>query len=360
MKKKATIAIIILVVGVALLASLASLAYGGGVHITKKFSGPSTLAAAAAFGDNTMVTSNGRRLVSYNYVTGQTTNLSPDLGTDGLNNIANLTVSADHKYIVFHDVAPTAGTALPKQAQQLNLNPIQDYWWLYNVSAQTFTPFDGSTIWAKVYGDKAYNLTYSGENEAVVTHDAATMKQTASMNIIPSNDFFVTTGGFLLQSIDNVVSYTSDGVVYQQVAKDSTVLAVTDDGQHAVGVSGYASSGSNKKLTLTLMDIQDQSSATLASNLAGDPVWLGSGSGMVLYATFKGAATDNTRNYFTYDLGSGKSTAWRFGGGLLPQDQSAVVLQALVGPKAAILSFPNNSYMFVGDHTLHPLHIATN
>ena len=293
---------------------------------------PHTFASTTAFGTNSVIFSNGQTLATYNYVNGKLKLLGPT-GV-GLSSIDTISVSPDNNYVLFHDGLVSAGGSLASQLTQQGLNPSLDYWWLYSVQGQTFRPLPQGALLAQVDNNTIYALSTVAGAEYITTYATLGLHQSSIISIPGSSNFFPAENGFLLQTPDNKVLFTSDGVVNKVLFTSTTLVGVTADKQSALAVT--AQGGSRNLVTINL---RSNATTTIASNIVNMPVWLNSGD--ALYAT-------NSGQLYSYNLAAHKSDLWQFSGNLHGLNIAEAKLISLVGPSIAVVSDQSNSYYIIG------------
>ena len=301
---------------------------------------PATLAQSAAFGTNTLVFSNGQSLSTYNYTNGQ----EQTLGTSnaGLNTIDSISVSSNESEVLFHDNKVGSGGSLAAQLQSHRLNPMLDYWWLYDVQTSTFQPLPQGIVLAKIYGDNVYAMASGSVSETLTTYSIPSLQSLSTINIPGSINFFVGQNGFLLESPDNKVMLTQDGVVNQVIASSTIIAGLTPDKQWAVGVSLQGSSRQ-----LIELNLQNNTSTTIAPNITIQPVWLDSGE--VLYATTDPSNTGD-QQLSIYTSTNHKTIVWNLGNTFSSHIDSGTKLNALVGPTTAVISNTSGNYYLIGNN----------
>ena len=292
-----------------------------------------SFASAIAYGNNAVVFSNGQRLETYNYATGQTKALSPD--NLGLDSIDTVSVSPDDNYILFHDETLDPGGGLAAQLQAQGLDPSLDYWWLYNVAKQTFSSLPQGLLLAKLNGTTVYAIGGSASGEVLNSYSISNLQQVNTMSIPGSSTFFVTPSGFLLESPDNNVLFTKDGVVNTVLFKSTVLVGTTSDGSSALAV--MTQNGVRKLISINL---STNTTKTIASNVVDLPVWLGSG--MALYL-------GSDQQIYYYDFATQKNSLWQPAVRTNIVKSKSLSLVGLVGPYAAIV---NNSsgYYLIGNN----------
>lgn len=303
----------------------------------QQYSVPASFAQASPYGSNSLVFSNGNALETYNYATGNTTPISG--GAVGLNTID--TVSSSGSYVVFHDqqLMPSGGLAGQLKAQ--GQDPTADKWFLFNASGRSFKALPQNTVIAKVYNGNLYALQFpqSGTGEYITVYQLPGMQSIKTVDISGSINFYVAANGFVLQSPDNQIFFTQDGVVSQTLLSSAILAGVTADGHTALAVTTR-----NGVRSLTKINLSNDADTIVASNVSNVPAW--SDSGNVLY-------TDNQGNVFDYDLTTSKSERWRLNGNLATAE-SKLGLNALVSPEAGIANDGSGHYYLIGRNLAQP------
>lgn len=300
-----------------------------GYHIRQEYTLPSSFTAVSPFGADSVVFSNGQALETYNYTNGQTLSLSPSAGLAIIDTMS----TSQNRYIAFHDGQVLQTGSLAGQLNAQGLASTSDYWWVFDTQSRAFQPLPQNTLIAKLYNGKLYALEYSNAGESINTYQLPGLQQVASLAVQGSSDFSPTPNGFLLETANNQVLFTSNGAVNQVLLGAATLVGVTGDGQSAVAVSTQ-----NNTRSLVSIDTQTGSATTIASQISNLPVWLNTGT--VLY-------TDTAGNMFSYNLTTKKSTQWKYGGNL-GKAKKNVKLVALINPTTAVVNDGSNHYYLIG------------
>lgn len=304
----------------------------GGANIATTLSVPYT--TMAHYSSHTMLASDGRKLLAYNYQTNVTTPVSPDTGVGGLA-IDSLSVTSDQRSILFHVNFPAEGTSLYKILQAGGQDPTLDSWWLFSTKTQTYRPLPTGTLVAKLDDSRVYGLTITTNGESVVSYSLDDLKQISTVSVIPSTDFAVAGNGYILENTDNNVYFTTDGIVNRQLATRATIVATTDSGKQAI-----ISDSGHKLLQI---DLEKLTTKTLAKDVAGQPLW--QSSGLILYNT-----SASTPHYYVYDLHTHKSASWKFARGIYPDGNPISLLDATT----AAISNTSNNTVLVGKNLYNP------
>ncbi len=292
---------------------------------------PSSLASATAFGPDSLVYANGQALDAYNYTSGVTTPLSTT-GT-GIGTIDTVSVSPNDKYVVFHDehVDPAGSMATQLRSQGLSLSA--DYWWLFDTQNKTFLPLPQGALLAKVDNSNVYTLTYGSSGESITTYQASNLQKTNSTAITGSSNFIPIKGGFLLQTGDNRVLLTTNGVVSNQLLTGATLIGATADGQ-----TGLAVVSQNGSRNLVSFNTQG-ATTTIASGIVNLPAWLSSDD-MALYLNNRGGI-------YSYNVATKQSKRWVLSSSTGANTDN-VQLTALLNDSTALIRGSSNGYYLVG------------
>lgn len=308
----------------------------GANDISQQYSVPASFSESAAYGTNAVVFSDSHELVEYLNNTGYTHNLSSNVG---LNNIDTVSVSPNNNYILFHDTQVTQSGTLATQLKTAGLDPTASYWWLYNVQSNTFKPLPQDVLLAKVDNTKLYALSSNSGSESITTYDVSTLQQSSTISISGSTNFYPANGGFLLQSPDNEVSFTTNGVVSTELYKSSIVVGVSTDTNSVLIVTTTAGTR-----LLNIANLSTNKITTIAAGILGAPVW--QQPGIALYNTTQG-------NLYEYTLATNKVTQWKLQGDVTLYPPN-ITLDALAGPTAAIVSGQQNNAYLIGSGLASP------
>lgn len=204
------------------------------IQMKNYYQAPAIFGTGVSYGKQTIVASNGRAFVAYNYQTGKDTLLSPDNVTSDLENIDKpLVVSPDLRYIAFHVSLTQAPSSLYTQLQNDNFDTTKSYWWLYDTQTKAFKPFPSTVVAVRFMNGNVYALTNLYGQQTVETYTPATLAATHNFSAPSSSNLFVTSDGFWLQSGSNVLQ-TSDGTVSTTLFTNTNVLNVSSDGKTAL------------------------------------------------------------------------------------------------------------------------------
>ncbi|HSX34338.1 MAG TPA: hypothetical protein VLF62_01720 [Candidatus Saccharimonadales bacterium] len=314
-----------------------SMAFRGGTQITQFTKVPATTAEGTAFGTDTLLYANDAALETFNYKTGKRTPISPSTGQNGLDNVDTVTASANKKFVLFHTSVVTYGELLSKQLAADGRSEAADYWWVYSIADRSFQALPDGTLLAKFQGNKLYALAPNSDGEAIYTYNPATLEETSNLQIEPSSDFFPVKNGFLLQSIDNKIYFTSNGTTNEEVLSDIQISGITADGNTVVGLENK-----NKAQSLVWASTSDWEVHVISDSVSSKPVW--DNSGKVLYNT-SGASTD----FVEYNLVTDKSSTWKFNKDALPpRDDAPAIAQVLLSDDTAVISNSSGVYYLSG------------
>ncbi|HUB93088.1 MAG TPA: hypothetical protein VMB52_01150 [Verrucomicrobiae bacterium] len=300
-------------------------------NITQKYAVPKSFTSAVGFGSNTAVFSNGNELATYNYTTGKVRNISAAVG---LGIIDTISVSPSDNYIVFHGDQVSQNGQLANQLEAGGLSPVTDYWWVYNVRTNTFHYLPQNVLIAEADNTQIYALAYDtdGSGETITTYQASNMQSSTTISVPGSTDFFVTHTGFLLQTPNNTILKTTNGIVNQQLFSNAVLTGVSQDGENAVAV--VTQDGDRD---LVVINLETNNIKVVTKNIINNPVWLNPN--IALYAT-------KTGGLYTYNLTTHKQSAWRFGSKLSSLKPLTLQLTGIIGPNAAIVTDTfGNSYL---------------
>lgn len=337
---KNTVVILFVVLAFVLLfLSLHSLGAPTTLNISQNYPS-SNLVSVEAYGTNSFLYSNSDALMVYNYATGNISQLSPSVGLDAYG-IDSISISTNDQFILFHDQQVVNGGALYQQLESMGLNPSSDYWWLYNVNNRSFQPLPQTTLIAKLNNNSVYALVYVSGSEHIINYGTSNLLAQSTINVSGVSNFFPVTNGFLLQTPNNSILFTSNGIISQVLVKNSVIVAVTPNNQQAVIVTGI--SGIHQ---LALMNIAKDTTETLASNITNQPVWLSPD--VILYTTGKSIDASHSISLYSYDLTNKKIYLWKLEGNDAVIGKSPITPVAIVGPQVAVVSNSESTYYLIG------------
>jgi hypothetical protein len=295
---------------------------------------PNLFTTAVKYDDSSLVFFNEKSFEVYNFSTGAHRSLGPSNTNLGLNTIDTVQLSGDKRYILFHAEVVAANSALASILAQNKLPASSDYWWVYDTATQNFRPLPQQALLAKFDGTGVETLRSTGAGlEVVSTYGLADLQQTSQINILASSNFFKLGDGFLLQTADNKVVFTKDGVVNNTWFSKTIVAAVSSDGRTAVGVTTV---GDDRQLVI--LDLTNQTSTVVAHNVINQPAWLEGGK--VLYAT----ASTKPSSLHSYDIATKQDYTWKLKNG--SADLSPVLY---LSQKVAIVQ-SQSSLFLIADH----------
>lgn len=228
---------------------------------------PGTFKTSAYYGPDTLVFSNGRQFVTYNYKTGHSKTLSSDSLDANLDNIDSLRASPNRKYLAFHSQLAASGSKLEAVLRSQGLDPTQSYWWLYDVSTGAFHNFPGDVASIRLTDHFAYALYGEESSRGNITpYDISTFRPSTPVNITPSQDFYAFNNGFLLMGAGELnvpVMYTTDGIVNKSISNRVLSIANLDP---STG-KGLLTRDINNDTRLVLFDIDGGSAREIAHDV---------------------------------------------------------------------------------------------
>lgn len=310
--------------------------------ISKEYELPDTFSNAVAYGDNTVVLSNGRGFVTYNYVSGKSVQLTPDNILSGLDSLDNIGTSADKRYIFFHVKHTTSSSVLSTMLQAEGADTNGTYWWTYDTSTKAFhrLHLGSDAISVKIDGGRLYALARDDNGrQAIVTFSLPDLAQISSLVIPDCNDFFIAQDGFLLSAPGDgngspKVLLTKDGVVSTTYFNDATISNISPDKHYGIGA---VSLGSGRQLVL--FDLQKRTQQVIANNLTGQYVWLPDNS--LLYST----GTNDSQSLFVYNAGTGKAKIVKIASGLPTSKADSTPPIALLNQTTGIISYNDKKFL---------------
>jgi len=310
-----------------------SVVFRGGTQISQFTKVPQAMSEGSAYGQDTLLYANDAALETYNYRTGKRTPISPSTGQHGLKNADTITASSDKKYVLFHTTTVTYGQLLAKQLQANGRSVSGDYWWVYSASEKSFQALPDNTLLAKFQGNKLYALASGDSSEVIYTYNPADLSVDSQLQINPSSDFFPVKDGFLLQSIDNKIYFTHDGVTNTQVLSSTQIIGITSDGTTVVGLENK-----NKQQSLIWATVGTWEPTVISDSVNSNPVW--DNSGKVLYNT-----SSTATNYQEYNLTTKKTANWKFNKDALPpRDDAPAMPLVVLSDDTAVISNSSGVY----------------
>lgn len=202
--------------------------------ISEKYAIPSGIATGFAYDDGTIVGSNGYGLVSFNYHTGKTEQLSKNDSVNSLATITFLTGSEDKTLYVFKTISTRQGGVLSKTLGDLGLPTNRGYWWVYNTTTESFSPLPKDTLQALIAGNNIYRLSIDGDNGLVTTLDSS-LAVVDRTPILRPVSFFISGENIVLSDGKGKVTTTTDGVTYSTLSLDLQIAAV--EGDNVIGTN---------------------------------------------------------------------------------------------------------------------------
>jgi len=301
---------------------------------TQKISLPGTLSSFAPYGTDTFLTTNTYSLVAYNYRTGQVKLISPSEPVAALGGIRSISTSADHQGIIFHASANTAGGVLEAQLKSRGLSTSTAYWWLFNVGRQTFTPLDNRITMVKFIGNQIYALSDDQDTGWQITTYDQSLTQTASIPAVSNiTSFFAINRQYYLQTSDNQLLVTIDGIVNKVLAKDVVILATA--GSLLVGTDKASSTPA-----LITIDAQTGQRTTLDGGVVGGVSVSGD---VLLYQVSSGSGQKLRQYHFS----THKSNDWEPGREDAVASSGRTIVQCL-DTDAAVVATSSNHYFLLG------------
>lgn len=294
---------------------------------------PASFANAAVYDNQSLVFSNGRAIVHYDYTSGTTQPFVTDTVFNGFASIDNLSISTDKQYLLFHSNTEVVGSLLTTALRQQNLDTMSDYWWVYDIKASVFHPLViPNLLKAKWSGNQVLALSGSSSQESLTVFDTEGTK-ISSTSIPLSSDFFGLSNGYLLQTTNGILN-TQNGSVSKVMFNSGEVFAVTDDKNYA-----FATSGQGANRNLLLLNLQKNSQKVLASHILNQPFLV---DGVVFYQINKDSSAAGA--FSTYNFTSHKTTKWN-----LPSNFNSTLspVQALNATTGLMVDTKNN-YIVVG------------
>ena len=302
---------------------------------------PSTFASTAPFGQNSLIYSDGQLLNEYNYSNGTITHLSK---TVGLGTIDSLTASTDNQYVLFHDQQVTVGGVLANQLQNQKLDPSLDYWWLYSVKNQQFSPLPQNVVLAKLSSNNLYAIVYSDGAESLSSLSLNNFSTINSFSIPGSLDFYPTGNGFLLQTPNNEVIFTQDGTISQILLKSSSLIGYNPNN------STFFVKSTNGSTNLYSFNLPKHLQSLIAKNLIGSPVYLNPG-----YVLYIAGPNSTQAKIYEYNNTSGKTIVWSLGAGSKLATQG-ISLVSLLSPNTAVIDTSTTNYLLLGTSLVSQQH----
>ncbi len=238
----------------------------GGVAVRNTYALPDIFSSATPYGDDSLLLSNGRALVAYNYQNGKTTQITPASIQQNLQDIDSISASPDKNYIVFHSQLANPGGVLGDILQQEGSDIYASYWWVYNTVTNTYHHFAQSTAIVKTNGDQAYVLEGGDSGQSIVTYSLNDFNKIDAIPVNNISDFFIAPHGFLLNSREGGgVLSTKDGVVISEIFKKTAITAILSDGHHAIANVSVG----DKTAQLALLNLDNNTQNIIGQNIIG-------------------------------------------------------------------------------------------
>lgn len=296
---------------------------------------PANFMASDEYSSDSLLFSNGRSFVDYNYKTGESTLLSSDALDEPLDNIDSISLSDNKQFVVFHLPLVAAGSTLESQLTAQNLDTNADYWWLYNINDKTFHNFPADAKKVQISGNEA--LAYTGDDASTITtYTLPDLKVTSSVHVSSGSDFLKTKDGYLLMSDEGSnVYFTRDGVVSEKIFTNANLIAMTSDKKTAIGTSSQ-----NGSVYLMSYDTSTKKETVLDSDVNSQVGYVGGDK--ILYRK-----ADN-KVYYVYDLTTKKITLFKIDAKNIPD---SLVPEALLDNGTLLLS-DKDSNMYVAGNTV--------
>lgn len=256
---------------IAVLVLLTSLLGGGkGTSIIQRTDVNSTVATAVQTQDGKLLTLSNGGLVVFDHKSGSAERLLPTGILDTSMGIHSMSVSPDYKYIVFKTIRTAKNGPLNLELEKRDLPSSRGYWWLMDVSSQSFTPLDVNTLRAEIVGGDLYALLNNQGEYSIEQYDLPiNLRKTTP--ILEATNFYVLDDGFLIVTSDNDLYKTTDGIVNTLYAENIT----------PIGLMTNAFAFTTQEQGLTIIDALDgESTRVEESGVVGTPALHGN---LVLY-----------------------------------------------------------------------------
>jgi hypothetical protein len=334
---KKILVVISLVVVVALVVFALFSKKTNSIIVTNRYSIPTSFNSAVPFGDNTVIYSNGGSLEAYNYSNATSTFIGPN--SAGLGIIDTVSVTSDNNFVVFHDQLVNGGGLLANKLTTAGLNTQFGYWWVYSLSANTYSLLPQTVVLAKAVGNNIYALTPGNGSEQLTTYSPSNLTQTASISVPGNINFYPYNGGFLLQTTSNNILYTNGGTVSQQVLSNANMVGVINN----IAIATQSTKSSKQLVSINL---QNYKATTVAGNVQGQPAWLGTG--QALYVS--SSSVNSPENIYEYNTTNNEVSLWKLEPNISDFGASGPAVSSFIGPSAAIISSNTSSYYLVGNN----------
>lgn len=335
------VGVVAAIVGIGTLISRALEPKASGTKIDQKIELSDGYSASAAYGENTVLTTNYQYFISHDYRTGEDKIVSADAGAGGLKNTDSLTISTNKELFLFHSSLTDPSSVLGTKLASLNLNQGDAYWWVYNTQTQEYNSLPASTTYAKLSGNEIYALTY-GENGSYIKQYDYTGKELKSISVPPSSNFFPISNGFLLEGKGDNILFTKDGTVSTQLFKSTVLLAVSSDGKW-----GVATRNNKENTELIQLNLQDHTETMINNDMAGTVALYGDS---IAYTTItQNTTTDNVTNIHTYNLDTQEYDNWDISDkASLKSDTTTYTIITYAGNDAMIVNDTYGKFYLVG------------
>lgn len=310
------------------------------LNIPNVYTVPDSFASAAPLNGSTLIYSNGRSLVEYNYQTGSTRALLSGAGVDDLNTLDSLSVSPDKQRLLFHTTGVPDGSSLASKLRDQNVDPSNDYWWIFSLQSGDLHPLVTDNMlqaqWDKNGQISVLSGTSSNEKIYLYNPDGAEVSATA---VHLSNNYFVTGNQYLLETTDGILE-TQDGVLNHVLFPQQTLLGLTADNQGVI-----AAQGEGKDRSIVQLNLFKKSQRTLIKGIVNQPLLL---NGTIFYQT--DTNTQESGAFASYNLTTHKATSWTLPRTIADTLQPA----ALLNPTAALLVDGQGNYYEAGTSFAKP------
>ncbi|HSX43004.1 MAG TPA: hypothetical protein VLF59_02860 [Candidatus Saccharimonadales bacterium] len=329
--------VVLLALTFLVLAGVSVLHHPAAVAITHQQKLPSQYTSASRYSEKAILFAEGGSFKLYDFAGGGRKTISSFAGNaNALDTIDSVSVSSDHRYILFHNSTNADGSVFANITTAKGLDMTSDYWWIYNTMTQSYTPLPSGTRLAKLHGGRVYTLTSNSDGDRINSYSPDTVQQQSSVSIVPSVNFLVTDRGYILEALDGNMYQTRDGVTNSQLLSHLKLVASTDDGKQII-VTQLVQDTTN----LLIIDSGTATVTVIAQNIGGWPAW--NNSGLIMYAT-KGLTT----GYNIYNLTTQKTTGWKLAKNI-PYSSDPV---ALLSPNTALLSTTSENYYLISSTTI--------
>jgi hypothetical protein len=197
---------------------------------------------------------------------------------------------------------------------------------------------------AKFGGDKIYAFTRSNDGLKLATFNAETQAAESSISIPAASDFFAANGGFVLQTADSQVLYTTDGVTSRIVLFGSTVIGLTPDKQQIVAVRTPPVANASKELVV--YSLHNKKTKKIAGDIINSPVM--NSQGLVLYTAEAASTARGTMAIAVYDAQAGKHYNWELKKPADSLNSSTLRVGSILGTTSGVLLNESGAYVVSG------------